>query len=540
MKNTLLILSEDRKHYGTYLKLFTDEGYDAIVISPGETADPDLIAGAFLVIVPDCAVDPTTHIAKLQLPVPLPILMLGKTPAPPPFLAMGRSDLLYDYLGGELLEPVLTERLRFLRKVATLSFERNSYLQHHENFLDWYSTRDGLTGLFNRHHFHRLLSEHFATARTDGLELSLLLLDLDYFHDINTACGRNFGDFVLNGLSARITSCTREKDYCFRLSGGEFAVLMPTTDLAVAREIAQELRVRCETKPFARNATERKVTLSTGVASLTVHHPLSADEFVNMAETALYKAKAEGRNRVYVYAPQEMGTIAYNQNNFDNLKLAIKRLFEKTRSSTISSLQLLARDTAGPSHREHLERVSSYIELLCDRLGLTPPIIRTLQNAATLHISLRRLLHNDLLTKSEKFSQKEVDIMQDFPYKLSKIIEIFDYFSQERMLLKTRSEKFDGSGYPDGLRGDEIPLGARIMSITDAFAAMEANRPHRACLSAESILLELKNEAGKQFDPFLVLKLMDIIEERGLLEVSAEKLAAIRTELNATLAQEMI
>jgi len=78
------------------------------------------------------------------------------------------------------------------------------------------------------------------------------------------------------------------------------------------------------------------------------------------------------------------------------------------------------------------------------------------------------------------------------------------------------------------------------MRLTDALAAMEANRPHRSRLSAENILLELKNEAGKQFDPFLVLKLLDIIEERGLLEVSAVKLAAIRTKLNATLPRQKI
>jgi len=538
MNNALLILSEDRHKAGMYKKLLSPAGYDTVTAAPNETIAPSLAESIFLIIFTECVTDPTPTIASLPLPVFLPVLVLGDTVDPPAFLPMNGTTRLIDYLGGTLQERALLVKIAFLRKVAKLGLERDTYLQHHENFLDWFSLRDGLTGLFNRHHFNRLLPKHFVGARTDGSELSLLLLDIDYFHDINATCGRSFGDFVLNELGARITKTTRKDDVCFRLSGGEFAVLMPGINLAGARETASDLLACCETKPFARSTLQRTATLSIGVASLAIHRPASVDEFVNMTDTALFKAKAEGRNRVYVYAPLEADGLSPVEGSFDTVKLAINRLLEKTRSSTISSLQLLARDIAGPSHREHLERVTEYIDLLCSRLGLTTPIIKTLQNAAILHTSIRHLIHNDLLLKKEKFSGEDLEIMRDFPYKLSEIVDIFDYFAQERLVLLTRTEKFDGTGYPDGLKGEEIPLGARIISVIDAFAAMEANRPYRPRLSPATILLELKNEAGRQFDPFLVLKLLDIIEEHGLLEISAEDLASIRTELYSKLSND--
>jgi len=536
MKNTLLIVSENPEETNLFQERLAGSGYQTVHFAPGAAPDPAIIGELFMVLVPNCSYDPTSILSEVQFPKSLPVLVVGDSLSPPSYLDGATSTRLVDYLGGKLDKAALKAKVNFLHRVAKLGFERDNFLKHHENFLDWFASRDGLTGLYNRHHFNHLLSEWFKKATADGEELSLLLFDIDYFSDINKTCGRSFGDFVLNELSARLTKTTRKEDRCFRISGGEFAVLMPAAGLVAARRAAGKILSCCEEKPYSRQKVQRRTTLSIGVASLRPHTPASADEFVNMAETALFKAKAEGRNRVYIFAPQNADGVPPSINNFDTVKLAINRLLDKTRNATISSLQLLARDIAGPSHKEHIERVSLYIELLCSQLGLTTPIIRTLQNAAILHTCIRHLIHNDLLSKKEKFSREEVEILQDFPYKLSEIVEIFDYFSQERLILLTRTERFDGKGYPDGLQGNEIPLGARIISVIDSFAAMEANRPHRPRLSPKSILAELKNEAGRQFDPYLVLKLLDIIEMNSLLEIEVEEMAEVRAELLKTLA----
>lgn len=531
MNRTICILDDHQRTDYPLGPILTDAGYTLFILHPDQKSDSEQLQHVFLIICPGHPRDVGQRLVQFPIPEHVPILVLDANHTWPDTDFPNSDSRLIDHLEPTAPVETLLARIAFLHKAARISRERQSFLAHHQNFLDWFSSRDGLTGLYNRHQFNQQLAAQFANARTRGSELSLLLLDVDNFGEINKDCGQSFGDFVLNELAARITRNSRREDLCFRLSGGEFAILMPGANLIEARKCGKSYLTCCEDKPFARNAIERYVTLSVGLASVVANRPHSYDELVNMAQTALFKAKAEGRNRLYVFAPAETSDLSPDGCNFDTVKLAINRLLEKTRNSTISSLQLLARDLAGPSHRQHLERVAAYLELLGKRLGLTPPIIRTLQNAAILHTSIRQLIHNDLLAKKDKFSHHERDIMRDFPYKLSEIIDIFDYFSQERQILLTRTERFDGNGYPEGLKGDEIPLGARIIGIVDAFAAMTAERPFRASLSPLRILQELKNEAGGQFDPFLVTCLLDLIDEHQLLDIPSDQMARIRSEL---------
>ena len=121
--------------------------------------------------------------------------------------------------------------------------------------------------------------------------------------------------------------------------------------------------------------------------------------------------------------------------------------------------------------------------------------------------------------------------MNEFPYKLAEITEVFDYFSNERSILLYHGEHYDGSGFPEGLKGEEIPLGARIFNIVDSLAAMNSDRPFRRRLKPKAIIKELGNQAGKQFDPFLVLKIFDIIQENNLLELDESFMEGIRAEL---------
>ncbi len=531
MKNTLLIFSKEPETSHQIQHLFWSSQHEITLSSPLTPIPATAIHEIFLILLPDCNATLLHDLNALNIPPHIPALVLGTHESPPSFLHDDTSGRLIDFLEDYSDQDSLKLKISFLRKVAKLSFEHASYLKNHDAFLDWFTSRDGLTGLYNRHHFNKTLHNQFQIAIDESTDLSILIIDIDYFNEINKTCGQSFGDFVLNVISSRLTSSTRSEDICFRLSGGDFVVLMPGVDLITARTASETIVSNCTQQPFCRNEIERRITLSIGIASYATHNPNNVDEFVNMAETALFKAKADGRDRIYVYAPREANSQQPAHNDFDSIKVTINRILEKTRHSAITSLQLLARDIAGPQHRDHVDRVSRYTEMLCTQLGLPPAIIRTLQNSSILYTSIRYLIHNDLLSKEETFTTQDREIMEDFPYKLSEVVDVFDYFSQERLILLTRSEKFDGSGYPEGLKGNEIPLGARIVSIVDSFAAMEADRPYRDRFQPEDILNELQKEAGRQFDPFLVLKLLDTIEKHNLLDIPETDIAAIRAEL---------
>ncbi|PIE65314.1 MAG: hypothetical protein CSA26_04395 [Desulfobacterales bacterium] len=395
--------------------------------------------------------------------------------------------------------------------------------EEHILYLDILAMRDGLTGLFDRKHLNKVLPQKFSEASVNNKELSAILIDLDYFYEINKAAGTIYGDFVLNDFAARLTTIiSQERGSCFRFSGETFFVLLPGTNTKQALDLAETLKNNLENKPFSKNNANRHVTFSAGIVSLIEHNPDDPDELIAMAEKALFTAKSEGRNRSIIYQPLafEPGTMP----TLVSLKENLTKILDKTRSSAIDSLQLLAKDIAGENNQHHIKNVREYTELLGNYMRLPPPIIQTFKNAITLHTSIRFLLHNELINKKELFSEDERELMNDFPCKLIEITEMFEYFAHERAVLLHHSERFDGTGYPEGLQGEEIPLGARIFNIVDALAAMNSDRPHRPRLKPEKIIEELTKGAGTQFDPELVVNVLELIGNKQILDVEKDRL----------------
>ena len=536
MTSTILIVAENLERAQYCQRLLDGSPFQVLLCNPGTLPEIETMPHVFLLILPECEAILDAMCTRSDIDVHLPFLVLGNDPLPPDTLRAGAPRLprLIDYLGGPLARETLLAKIEFLQKVAKLSGEHASYLRSHESFLDWFSTHDGLTGLYNRHHFNKVLQQQYLQAQEHDSDLAILVLDIDYLNEINRSCGYMYGDFILNEMSARLSRSTRREDICFRFSGGDFVVLMPGVDLEVATRTAEDVRRASTDTPFDHHGSVRKVSLSIGISAIQSHRPGNANELFSMAETALYKAKADGRNRIVTFSALAETEQGKAESSLRALKATIGRLLEKTRRSTIASLQLLVRDLAGPEHRQHIDRVAGYTKLLGEHLGLPPAIIATLQNAIVLNATMRRLMHNDLLSKPGTLSEADLKILRDLPYRISDVLDIFDYFSQERAILLTHSEHFDGKGFPEGLRGDEIPIGARILNIVDSFAAMQEDRPFRRRLSPESVLAELKNEAGKQFDPSLVVKLIHIIEQNGLLALDDTVLSKTREELLAS------
>ena len=448
------------------------------------------------------------------------------------------ANRLIDCLVIPVSREIFRQRVLFLGKVQKISAE------HHANFatldkqLNALSTRDPLTGLFNRRHLTSSLAAMIATAENNDTDLAILLFNIDFFNKVNKAKGLHFGDFILNELAARLTVASRDVDSCYRFSGEDFVVVMPGTDLNEAGRIAKKISRACSEQPYIYGKKKQQITISGGIASLREHVPKNHDDFITMAETALFMAKAYGRNRMLIYSPQAAKEEFSPKKSLSFLKETLGHIMEKTRISVIDSLRLLAHNVAGPEHLAHISAVSHYVTLLGKQLGLPEQHIQTFQNAITLYNSFRSLLHNDLLVKPGKLSHEERKTIGDLPFKLTELTNIFDYFANERNVLLCHGEKYDGSGYPQGLKGDEIPLGARIFSIVDAVAAMNADRPYRRRLSPEEIIQEMTREAGKQFDPFLVAQLLTVIEKNRLFDLDPAVVQRARQEVFATFSAE--
>lgn len=472
--------------------------------------------------------------AEEGYPIHIPILCLSKSPK----VWTNRPDILCvtPEVSDETFfsQCALLSKIRDLRREVTDKDRRISSLKlalgqqqqsmkQHSDFLDVLASRDGLTGLYNRRHLNTVLSREFKHYLEQETDMSLLIFDLDFFDELNKKAGRTYGDFVLNDFAARLTRITTPKGICFRFSGEIFVTLLPETNLNEAIDLAETVRQNLIENPFIQGDLQHNITISVGIASMIEHQPEDPDHFITMAERALFAAKAEGRNRVLVYNRIiEQQSDDSSQQSMAIVKETLTRILDKTRKSAIESLQLLAKDIAGKENLAHVKAVRHYVDLICRHMNLTEPLIRTFKNAITLHSSIRLLLHNEMINKHQDFSSDEREEMNDFPYKLLELTELFDFFAGERTILLHHAERFDGYGSPEGLKGDEIPLGARIFALVDALAAMNADRPYRKRLPPEDIIEQLITGAGTQFDPQLVRRALEIIKNHQLFDVDHE------------------
>lgn len=510
----------------------------ALCLFPGTRPNPDEYRKAALILTDN---DPEKLPALLKTPslpesTPILVLVAGET-IPHPIIPPKEGRLI-DYLVVPVSQDIFRHRISFLCQVQKISTEHHANSTMLDKQLSALSTRDPLTGLFNRRHLTTSLLEVLQIAEQNDTELSLIVFNIDFFNKVNKSSGLHFGDFILNELAARLTIASRDGDSCYRFSGEDFVVLMPGSDLEQATRMAEKISKACSEKPYIFGRKKQQITISAGIASFREHRPNSYDDFITMAETALFLAKAYGRNRIHVYSPQNAADGLSPRKSLTFLKETLTRILEKTRNSAIASLQLLAQNVAGPEHQVHISTVSHYVTLLGNQLGLAEQHIQTFRNAITLYSSFRSLLHNDLHSKPGKLSREERKTMGDLPFKLTELTDMFDYFANERNVMLCHSERYDGTGYPHGLKGEEIPLGARIFSIVDAVAAMNAERPYRHRLTPEEIIEELKKEAGKQFDPFLVAQLLNVIEKNHLLDLDPHVLHKARQDVFSSLPDE--
>ena len=495
---------------------------------------PEELRKATLILVTEHFPDFEALLDHPILPPSTPILVLGSGQHLPATVLRPRQQRLLDFLVVPASLEILEQRLAFLSRVQRVSSEHQANAATLDRQLNALASRDGLTGLYNRRHLTGNLKKHMDEALHHGEDLCLLLFNIDFFKAVNKTSGQQYGDFILNEMAARLKQATRPNDGCYRFSGEDFVVLMPKTSLAEAKRISEHIRRACFDKPFTYGANSQKITVSMGLSSLAEHCPASHDDFINMAETALFLAKARGRDRIQIYKPRKDSGEIDPRQSMAFLKDSLTRILEKTKNSAVASVQLLARYVAGPESQDHANTVSTLITLLGQQLRLPEGHLDTFRNAIALCSSFRSLLHNDLISRPQALSTEERKLLEDLPFKLIELTDMFDYFASEREVLLCYGERWDGTGHPQGLKGDEIPLAARIFALLDALAAMTADRPHRPRLTPLEILAELGRQAGRQFDPALVLALYQVIEDHHLLDVDGQALEQARQALFLT------
>jgi diguanylate cyclase (GGDEF)-like protein/putative nucleotidyltransferase with HDIG domain len=350
---------------------------------------------------------------------------------------------------------------------------------------------DPLTGLGNHRHFHERLERELQHANERNLPLTLCFVDVDDFKRINDRFGHPAGDRVLSQLAARL----RQTGEAFRLGGDEFALLLPGYGESAALTAASSVVERIAALDLEQVGS---VTVSAGVA-ISPQHASERDELIRLADSALYWAKEYGKNRVRAYRP-------------DVIELAeLKRLASgPDRAARFRAAASLARavDARDVYTGSHSQRVAELAARTARRLGLPDEEVELTRLAASLHDLGKLAIPEEILRKPGPLTEPERIVLERHPQIGFRMLESLGVDPVADWVLH-HHERWDGSGYPDGVSGERIPLGARIIFVADAYDAMISERVYRRRVSPEEAIAELDRCAGTQFDPRVVAALAE-------------------------------
>lgn len=352
--------------------------------------------------------------------------------------------------------------------------------------------RDELTGLYNYRYFRQQLKEMIRENNIENShqKIGLILIDLDNFKQYNEVLGHFSGDILLQKISSTINNALGKDDFAARYGGDEFAVVIPTHE--VSQVVGKAEKIRREINAYGNNimGSDWNLSASFGIA-LFPDHAEELEGLVQKADEALFKAKMTKGNRVQVY-----------YSVFDRLsgkKPQFENEFFTTVKTLLSVLQAKDKFTYG-----HSERVLVYTQVISRELNLSSTELPAIEYAAFFHDIGKIEIERELLNKPEPLTVREQAILNQHPLWSAEIIKPFKKMEPALPLIIHHHESFDGKGFPYGLKGAEIPLGARIIAIADAFDQITADRPFKKGKTIKEGIEILRQNKGIRFDPFIV------------------------------------
>jgi len=372
--------------------------------------------------------------------------------------------------------------------------------------------KDPLTGVYNYRYLMERLPVEVYRSKRYGEPFSFALLDIDYFKSVNDVYGHHIGDKLLAEFANFIKNTLRQSDLFARYGGEEFAVLMTNTDKLGAQYLANRLRNKLNAHIFKIEKTEIKVKMCIGIATLSSDEYCDTyDKLLAAADKALQRAKESGSNIVVIYSelykPQKkiMAKVSpYEEVNV--LKRKISRLSERVDRVVLESMYAFSKSMEARDNytAEHADEMVDIVLRIGKEIGLSQELLNNLERSATLHDIGKIGISDAILRKEGKLTSEEYETIKMHPKIGAEIIRAIHFLREVVPIVLHHHERWDGKGYPSGLKAREIPLLARIVCIADVYQALISDRPYRKAFSKEEALDILKKEAGSHFDKGLV------------------------------------
>ncbi len=355
------------------------------------------------------------------------------------------------------------------------------------------ASADPLTGLANHRTFHERLGTEVTRAQRHGRALSLAVIDVDNFKQVNDTHGHEAGDRVLAAVGEILAEEAREEDVLARIGGDEFAWLLPESDRLAALAALERARGRIIAAELA--------TISVGICDLEL--AANPEDLFRFADGALYWSKVNGRNTTWLYDPQVVQDLS-----------AKERAEHLERSQALIGLRALARaiDAKDVSTREHSERVAEMSARLATASGWSATRVALLREAALVHDVGKIGVPDAILLKPGRLTADEYEVMKGHAELSAQIVA--DVLRPEQVAwVRAHHERPDGGGYPRGLTHPEIPEGAALLALADAWDVMVASRPYSLPKTPAEAIAECRRLRGEQFTAAAVAALERVLAE---------------------------
>jgi diguanylate cyclase (GGDEF)-like protein/putative nucleotidyltransferase with HDIG domain len=407
-----------------------------------------------------------------------------------------------------IVRDVTGEREReddMLELLAELN-SKTSELEQARLIAEQLATTDALTGLHNRRAVSEILSREVVRAGREKHSPGLLMLDIDHFKRINDQYGHATGDEALRVVAARLASRLRPYDAAARWGGEEFlALVMAVPDDAALARIANEIRESIADATVDTTQGQLQLTVSIGAARLRDEQGVEA--LIDAADTALYAAKRRGRNRVVMES--DLGSADLQP--------------EEPEAFRVAQAMALAASVREAIPPQHCEQVADLSGSVAQELGLPRQLVERCRLGGWLHDVGKLSLPDDVIHHAARGQSAAREVLRRHVIIGEQLVRRVPSLADAAPAIRHHHERFNGTGYPDGLAGDGIPIEARVVAVCDAFSAITNGRFYQDPRDQDAALEMIEASVGAWYDPIVVAALRRSLAKR--VSIAADRLA---------------
>ena len=384
---------------------------------------------------------------------------------------------------------------------------------------------DSMTGLFNRRYFEEFIKKEAIRAERQNQHFTVIGLDLDHLKQINDVYGHNYGDIAIKAIAEVLKNNARSIDIAARMGGEEFNLILPGIDSAGGLVAAERIRKAIEGVELDKIG---HITASVGVATY-LEHSDDLDELLELTDQAMYESKRKGRNRVTLAKPahetswQDIAIKTYidilTKHRIPVDSKIAKLLTEKLQSTNFNNERLyqvadILVSTYNPDHNDgSVKQKVQLATLLAKRFDLSKDRIDKLKIAVLLYDIGNTMLPKDLLNKTDPLSEEDKASIKQHPIIAAReILKPISTVTDIIPIIEKHHENWNGTGYPNNISGENIPIESQIILIIDSYFALLEKRPYRDAKSKETAIKIMMSEINSKWSEKLAHEFISIVK----------------------------